>query len=178
MNDFDNSHVPDQKREQIEHMLSEADEPDEQTYAFLCLGALWEKREDWLSAIDNYTKALAAGSRRTDFLYYGNNNLGYSLIQLGRFFDAEGFCLAALEVDPARHNAHKNLGLVRQGQERWQEAAFCFIKAYSLCPNDKRAWHLLMALLRLHPYLLAQSENLRVNIAELEQFSEDTPLPN
>ncbi len=159
--------IDDPELARIERLLSEAEYPDDYAHAYLSLGILGERREDWNGAAYNYSKALAAGSRRIDFTYFGNNNLGYSLIQLSQFDVAEAFCLAAIDVEAARHNAHKNLGLVRQGQERWQEAAFCFIEAYRLCPNDRRALHLLLALLSAHPEVIGQSAGLAVQITEL-----------
>jgi len=75
--------------------------------------------------------------------------------------------LAAIEVDAVRHNAHKNLGLIRQKQNRWLEAAFCFTEAHHLCPDDTRAWHLLSAVLNLEPELLETSTDLRARIANL-----------
>lgn len=151
----------------IEHLLNEAEGPDDRAYAYLSLGVFCERREDWNVAVDSYSKAIAAESQRVDFRYFSNNNLGYSRIQLSQFDEAEGFCLEAIEVNACRHNAHKNLGLVRQGQKRWLEAAFCFIEAYSLCPSDARAWHLLSALFNLHPELLAQSADLRAAFIDL-----------
>jgi Flp pilus assembly protein TadD len=168
--------MDDPERAQIEGFLNEAQSPDEIAYAYLSLGTMCERREDWNGAVDSYSKALCSGSLRADFCYFGNNNLGYSLIQLGRFNEAEGYCLSAIEVEPNRHNAHKNLGLVRQGQERFQEAAFCFVEAYRRCPSDQRAWHLLMALLSGHSELITQSEDLRIQISEFDQRSVNTPL--
>jgi tetratricopeptide (TPR) repeat protein len=151
----------------IERALDEAEGPDDRARAYLSLGLLGEKREDWNAAVGSYAKALAAGSLRADFNYFGNNNLGFSLIQLGRFDEAEDYCIAAMRIDPSRHNAHKNLGLVRQAQGRWPDAAHCFVEAHRLCPIDPRAWHLLSALLQRHPALLAQSAELRSRVAAI-----------
>lgn len=169
------SKIDDPERAQIEGFLNEAQSPDELAYAYLSLGTMYERREDWNGAVDSYSKALCCGSLREDFCYFGNNNLGYSLIQLGLFNEAEGYCLSAIEIEPNRHNAHKNLGLVRQGQEAYQDSAFCFVEAYRRCPSDERSWHLLMALLSGHPELITQSEDLRIQISEFDQRSVNAP---
>ena len=159
--------IDDLERVRIERMLHDAEGPDDRAVAYMFLGVLGERREDWNHAVGSYARALAEGSQRNDIRYFGNNNLGYSLIQLGRFDEAGGYCLAAIELDAVRHNAHKNLGLVRQGQKRWLKSAFCFTEAYRLCPVDTRAWHLLSAVLDLQPELLETSPDLRARIANL-----------
>lgn len=161
------AHIIDLERARYERMLQNAEGPDDRAVAYMFLGVFGERREDWDRAIGYYAKALAEGSQRNDIHYFGNNNLGYSLIQLGRFDEAEEYCLAAIDFDAIRHNAHKNLGLVRQGQKRWLEAAFCFTEAYRLCPDDVRARHLLSAVLGLQPGLLQTSPILCKRIANL-----------
>ena len=128
---YDNAQHRDLEQERYEHLLREARGPDDQARAYLSLGVLDERREEWEGAISHYRKCLATGSERKDLLYYGNNNLGFSLVKLERFDEAEEFCLAAIEMDPARHNAHKNLGLVRQGLGHWLDAANCYVEAYT-----------------------------------------------
>ena len=159
--------IDDPELARFERMLHDAEGPDDRALAYLNIGIFGERKGEWDRAVGYYARALAEGSQRNDFRYFGNNNLGYSLIQLGRFDEAEGYCLAAIELDAFGHNAHKNLGLVRQGQKRWLEAAFCFTEAYRLCPGDTRAWHLLSAVLDLQSELLEMSPDLRARIANL-----------
>jgi len=52
---------------------------------------------------------------------------------------AEICCRAAIALDPARHNTHKNLGLALAGQGRHVEAARCLLEADRRCPPDTRA---------------------------------------
>ena len=157
MTDRDESQTDAPELAEIEQMFKEAKGPDARTHAYLMLGVLRERRGNWSAAVGSYSRALAEGSQHKFLCYFGNNNLGYSLVQLGRFDEAEGYCLAAIEIAPSWHNAHKNLGLVRQGQGRWLEAAFCFVEAYRICPDDPRAWHHLTALLDTEPTILVQS---------------------
>jgi tetratricopeptide (TPR) repeat protein len=149
------------ERTRIEARLADVHTPDERAFGYLLLGGLGERRADWGDAVHQYGKVLAEGPSDEKILYFGNNNLGYSLIQLERFDEAEPYCLTAIGIDPNRHNAHKNLGLVRQGQQRLGEAAACFIEAYRLRPSDRRSWHLLQALLAREPDLLDRDAHLK-----------------
>jgi tetratricopeptide (TPR) repeat protein len=161
------------EREELLKLVREVNNPGAKAFALMKLGSFDEKQEDWVNAVDTYTKAVEAGSPDPFIHYYANNNLGFSLIQLNRFDDAERYCAAAINIDENRYNAHKNLGLVRQGQERWLEAAFCFAEAYRLCRQNKRSWHLLSALMTAHPEILKQSEELRTRITDLGHQSDE-----
>jgi len=162
-------------RTTAEDILRTSGDPDERARAYLMLGSAYEREGNWAAAIECYGDILAVGPADWRVRYLGNNNLGYSLIQLGRFDEAEGYCLAAIAIDPERHNAHKNLGLVRQGQERWLEAALCFAAAHRRCPEDSRAWHLLEGLLARWPELVSRSEQLRSELADLATDGPGTP---
>jgi tetratricopeptide (TPR) repeat protein len=87
----------------------------------------------------------------TDYFVY--NNLGYSLVRLGRFLEAEEGCRQAIEIDPQRPNAFKNLGLALQGQGRHAEAAQCFVKATQVNASDARSLRHLESLLADHAEL-------------------------
>ncbi|MBF0355971.1 MAG: hypothetical protein HQL43_12110 [Alphaproteobacteria bacterium] len=142
-------------------------EQDESGFELLRLGLQSEGEEAWEKAAGYYRQVLALSPRDVVLRYFGNNNLAYSLIQMNRFAEAEKFCHQAIGIDGRRHNAHKNLGLSYQGQERWLEATFSFAKASQIYPSDTRAWHLLSALLGARPYLLSQSEELRCELTQL-----------
>lgn len=63
---------------------------------------------------------------------------------------AEKYCRSAIAIDPARHNAFKNIGFAYQGQGKYSEAAEAFIRAVHLGPRDPRALKLLEDLVRNH----------------------------
>ncbi|SDD81075.1 tetratricopeptide repeat protein [Rhodospira trueperi] len=149
------------ERVRIERRLAVATSANERALAFLLLGLMGERRHDWTDAIHQYCRVLAEEPTDPEVAYFANNNLGYSLVQLSRFDEAEPYCLTAIGIDPTRHNAHKNLGLVRQGQERPGEAAACFMEASRLRPSDRRSWHLLQALLGRVPGLLDRDAHLK-----------------
>ena len=79
-------------------------------------------------AVGFYQHALAMEPTDpfTDYFIY--NNLGYSLVQLSRFAEAEERCRQAIQIDPNRSNGHKDLGLALQGQGRRSEVADAFVK--------------------------------------------------
>lgn len=95
----------------------------------LALGQTGEKARDFEMAVGFYQHALAMEPTDpfTDYFIY--SNLGYSLVQLSRFAEAEERCRQAIGIDPNRSNGHKNLGQALQGQGRLSEAADAFIKA-------------------------------------------------
>ena len=76
---------------------------------------------------------------RNDDWYFLCNNLGYCLNQFGRHAEATSFCRAAIEINPKRHNAYKNLGVALQGQGEYSKAADAYIEATRICPRDGRA---------------------------------------
>jgi tetratricopeptide (TPR) repeat protein len=156
-------------RKQAEELLARPCPPDEAARAHLTLGCVHEHESNWEAAIASYRQVLACDPEDTAVKYFGNNNLGYSLIQLGRFDEAEDCCLAAVDVDVHRHNAHKNLGLVYQGQGRWLDAALSFLTAYELNPRDPRAWHHLEQVLAARPVLLKQSGSLRAGVEAMQK---------
>ena len=157
-------------QKQAEQLLAGPCEPDDAARAHLTLGCIHEHDADWAAAIESYRQVLAAEPQDPMLQYFGNNNLGYSLIQLGRFDEAEDYCVAAIAIDADRHNAHKNLGLVSQGQGRWADAAFSFATAYRRNPLDPRAWRHLEQLLSARPNLLGEHEALRREVEALRRM--------
>jgi len=96
-----------------------------------------------------------------DFAVDLDNNTGYCLNELGRHGEAEGFCRKAIQIDPDRHNAHKNLGVALEGLGRHAEAAASFLAAAEMCPEDQRAFRLLEELSRSHPEIQGQVPDFR-----------------
>ena len=153
------------QRQNAEAALANPCLPDDVARAHLVLGALDEHVQDWGSAITHYRQVVAEAPLDPEIRYFGHNNLGFCLIQLGYFDEAEPCCLAAIEVEPRRHNAHKNLGLVFIGQGRWLDGALALLEACQRNPADPRAWRHLEQLLAAKPGLLEQSADLRRGIA-------------
>ena len=105
----------------VKQLMGMTDDPEKQASYWLALGQLMEQIQDFEGAVDCYKQAYAMEPIASRTWYFINNNLGYSLIQLGRYEDAERCCRAAIEIDRERHNGHKNLGLSLKGQGRYPE---------------------------------------------------------
>jgi len=154
-------------RRRLESELSSTDDPEKQAFYCLKLGALMEDLQDFESAARWYSRGHALEPLDPSVSYFLNNNLGYSLNQLGRFVEAEGYCRIAIEVDGARHNAHKNLGVALNGQKFFAEAAACFVTATRACPQDGRALLLLQKLVAEQPELLSEAPELAKDLEKL-----------
>jgi tetratricopeptide (TPR) repeat protein len=119
----------------------------------LGMGQMMESAGDYQAAVRYYKEAFALEPLHTDVWYFINNNLGYSLNQLGHFAEGERYCRKALEVNPNRPNAYKNLGIALDGQGDFRGAAKCFVAATQANAADARAFRLLEDLLKRHPEL-------------------------
>lgn len=156
------------KRQLSDNVSVLTENSEEVARVSLADGCQCEKRQDWDGAIASYQRAVDADPK--DFLvrYFAHNNLGYSLLQLGRFDEAEEYCEAAIAINPAQYNAHKNLGLAYEGQGRWLDAALSLAEAARLCPENTRAWIHLQHLLIKQQGLLKQSRDLADLVIHLE----------
>ena len=135
-------------------------------------GCCREQRQDWLGAIEQYRRALALDAADPRVRYFGHNNLAYSLLQLGRFAEAEPHCVSAIEINGDQYNAHKNLGLALQGLGRMKDAAICLLNAARLAPGNTRAWLHLQKLLQEHPTLPEQFRDVAAGVAEVRAYYE------
>jgi tetratricopeptide (TPR) repeat protein len=126
-----------------EKMLLYAEDAGEKAYCLLCMGQFKERAGDFKEAAKTYLSAMELPHEQSDDWYFLNNNLGYCLNQLGIHAEAIPFCLEAIEINPKRHNAYKNLGVALQGQGDYSKAAVAYIEAIRICPRDVRALHLL-----------------------------------
>lgn len=130
-------------------------EPDLDAKAgcILAMGQTMEQVGDFAAAVRYYWEAFAFEPTNTWTWYFINNNLGYSLNQLGNYAEGERFCRAAIGINPNRPNGYKNLGLALQGQGRFAEAARCFVQATQADAGDARSLKHLEELLTQHPEL-------------------------
>ena len=126
----------------------------------LGLGQLLEQQHRYAEAEAIYARGAEIPRGPAEVAYFLHNNRGYCLNILGRHAEAECQCRAALAIDPARHNAHKNLGLALVGQGRLAEAARSLLEADCRCPGDTRARGHLRALLAESPEILERDPTL------------------
>jgi len=127
-----------------------SDTPDGKASVHLMTGLVFERMRDYSGAVARYMVGLSLHATDGETRYFLNNNLGYCLNQLGRHVEAEGHCLAAIGVDPQRHNAYKNLGVALQGKGSYPEAAASLLKAAYMYPPDSRSLQHLEDLLAKH----------------------------
>jgi tetratricopeptide (TPR) repeat protein len=115
-----------------------------------------ERRRDYESAIACYSLAFGLEPENDDVWYFLHNNLGFCLNQFAKYAEAEPYCLQAIEINPHRHNAFKNLAVSLQGQGDYIAAAQLYLRATEIAPHDPRAEQHLEALLRDHPEIEIQ----------------------
>ena len=144
----------------LHRLIALVEDAEAQAFYYLSLGQLLEKMGDFDAAIEAYTKAFKREPVEVNVCYLIQNNLGYCLNRRGRHAEAEPHCRRAIAINPDRYNAHKNLGLSLQGQEKFAEAARCFVKATRLCVSDGRAQHHLKILVMEHPELQQEWDDL------------------
>jgi tetratricopeptide (TPR) repeat protein len=94
----------------LEKILSLVDAPGEKAAYLLRMGLVMEQSRDYQAALDTYLRAIELPQESNDVWYFLNNNTGFCLNQTGRHQEAERYFRAAIEIQPDRHNAYKNLG--------------------------------------------------------------------
>jgi tetratricopeptide (TPR) repeat protein len=126
---------------------------------YLCMGQTMEMARDFPAAAGYYKEALALEPMHTATWYFVNNNLAFCLNSLDRFAEAENYSRKAIQTDPNRCNAYKNLGAALAGQGQFSDAAQCLIAATQVNAADDRAFFMLRDLLRDHPELQFEFNN-------------------
>jgi tetratricopeptide (TPR) repeat protein len=145
-------------------LMELTEDPEKRALYWLTLGQIMEEIQDFEKAIDCYKQGYRMEPTSSWVGYFLNNNLGYSMVQIGLFEEAEPYLRAAIEIDPKRHNAYKNLGLSLQGQRKYSEAVNFYLESIRTNPFDPRALKHLEALVDEHPELTTQVPHL------IEQF--------
>ena len=167
----------------VQDLLSRVTDLEQRAYLIMSLGQIAERAKDFELAVRFYREAIGMEPCDPFKWYFIHNNLGYSLNQLGRFAEGEFYCRRAIEISPQPPNAHKNLGLALQGQEKYADAARCFVNATQANASDARATGHLEQLLAEHPELrfefgpLLESCKQAVQIArqQVEKALKDPP---
>ncbi|MFT5498607.1 MAG: tetratricopeptide (TPR) repeat protein [Kiritimatiellia bacterium] len=126
----------------------------------LALGQLEERRGDYEAAANRYRAALSLEPCSSSNWYFIHNNLGFSLNQVGEHEAAVPYLEVAVEIDPARPNAYKNLALSFEALGDVERAAELFIAATQADASDSRSLAHLEALVEAHPALLVDVPSL------------------
>jgi len=138
-----------------DRLLGGSEDLNERAGRLFMLGIAMEGVWQFAEAAAYYRQGLMLEPGDPDLWYFLQNNLGYSLNQLGDFQTAEDFCRRAIEVNSARHNAHKNLGVALAGQGQYREAITSLLTAAEACPQDPRALRHIEEILVGQPELLS-----------------------
>ena len=149
----------------VDGLVGSTAEPEARAALVLGMGQLLEQLGDFPSAIEAYSRGVALEPVGARTWYFLHNNLGYCLNQVERFVDAERWCRVAIQIEPLRHNAHKNLGLACQGQGRHAEAARSLIEAVHCEAGDPRALHHLQDLVGAHPEIADAIPDIHARLA-------------
>jgi tetratricopeptide (TPR) repeat protein len=165
------SHVKrhDEAMKYVHALIQTSRDTEENAFFFLSLGQLMEQKGDYPGAIEYYRGAFCLKPAVTQVWYLVNNNLGFCLNEVGCYDEAERYLLAAIQTDPGRPNAYKNLGLSFQGRGDYVRAADCFIDATLVNANDPRAFRHLETLLSGHPELKDRIPGLPGKLRECRQ---------
>lgn len=141
----------------VERFASYSLNDERKAHFRLVAGIIAEKAGNFRAAVGEYRKGLENPTSSLDTQYFLHNNIGYSLVQLGEFAEAETWCRKAVTIDSTRYNAFKNLGLALEGQGKYLEAAKSLERASLMSPNPRAKAHL-EALLVAHPEVRAAFE--------------------
>ncbi len=143
--------------ERIDALLNEMFENEENSHrradVLFGLGCDMEKRMDYATAVHFYRASRTAEPKNPIIRYFVNNNLGFSLNQLGRFDEAVPVLEEAINISPYQSNAFKNLGLAYQGLGNYEKAVECFYAATKANAADGRSIRHLEELVKEHPEL-------------------------
>eukprot|EP00479_Gromia_sphaerica_P008217 TRINITY_DN3035_c0_g1_i1.p1 TRINITY_DN3035_c0_g1~~TRINITY_DN3035_c0_g1_i1.p1 ORF type:complete len:187 (-),score=33.15 TRINITY_DN3035_c0_g1_i1:3-515(-) len=99
------------------------------------VGELFEELGDTVTAFKNYENAIAFHSTHSRSL----TRLGAIENENGNYDMAHGYLTSSLRVDPTQHQAWFHLGLVRQHQNKDEDASEAFLTGLELettCPVE------------------------------------------
>jgi tetratricopeptide (TPR) repeat protein len=163
----------DSARALLQMFLETNPDNDKKAHCHLALGQIATDEQRFETALNHFLAALKLSPTRTKVSYVLHNNAGYCLNQLARHQEAEQHCRLALEIDPVRPSAYRNLGTSLEGQGDAMSAAWAFVESVKADSSDHRAHHSLSKLVEKYP-------DLRIRCPWIDSainFSND-PLPN
>lgn len=123
----------------IEQLHQISNDPEEKAFCSLSMGQTLEQMQRFEEATARYLEGLKLDPTDAKVAYLLHNNVGFCLNHAKRFSDAENYCRKAIEINPNRHNAHKNLGISLEGQGQPADAVHAYIAAIRTNAADPRA---------------------------------------
>jgi len=148
----------------IQRVIELIEDPEQQAACFLALGQVQEQKGDYRAAAMRYQSGIALEPRDRSTAYFLRNNLGFCLNEMREHEAAVPHLEQALEIDPARSNAYKNLALSHQGTGNLRRAAELFIAATRSNAADPRSLHHLESLIEANPDLLVDVPGLQQDL--------------
>lgn len=150
----------------LDYLMQFTSDAGEKAHYYYSMGCLMEQKNNFTMAVNYYQKAFSLEPTNNDTWYFIHNNLGYSLNKLERYSESERYCRIAIQIQPKRYNAYKNLAISLEGQGKYVDAVEYYIKSTKANSTDRRALLHLEDLLKRKSHLLKENPNL---ITELEE---------
>jgi tetratricopeptide (TPR) repeat protein len=146
----------------LQTWMKRARNPEELAECLLMCGQLAEQVDQHRSAMGFYREALELKPLGRQVNYFLNNNLAFCLNEQAEYQQAMQHCRRALDIDPSRANAYKNLGVSQMGLGQYAEAAATWLQALHIDVSDPRPLEMLEKL------LIAQRTVVQTLIPDIE----------
>ncbi len=143
--------------------MKHSKQPEELSECLLMSGQLAEQVGQVQAAAAFYREGLELKPEAVAVNYFLHNNLAFCLNSLFEYEAAASHCHKAIEYDPSRANAYKNLGASYHGLGQYAQAAAMWLKALHIDVSDGRPLELLENL------LTAQLEAVQREIPDVQE---------
>ena len=137
--------------------------------AYLAQGKVAEAEEQWGLALEHYGIGLSLLPKDTKTGYFLFNNAAHCLNALQLYSEGESYCRRAIDIDPTRPEAYRNLAVSCHGQGNLSGSALCLVEAIKINPFDERTVQLLKQLLTDHPTLSLQCSRIARKLELIER---------
>ena len=136
-------------------LMDHSEGPEEQAFCYMSLGQIAEQNGQYALAIEHYSQGLQLQPKAALVAYYLHNNMASCLNAERKYREGEQYCRAAIEIDSARVNAFKNLGISLRGQGDLIGAAWAYAEASRVDPSDMTTLRLLRKTVAEEPKVLS-----------------------
>jgi tetratricopeptide (TPR) repeat protein len=100
----------------------------------LAQGEIAEANEEWGLALEHHGIGLSLLPKDIPTVYFLFSNAAHCLNELELYFDGESYCRRAIEIDPTRPEAYRNLAVSLRGQGNLRGSALCLVEAIRINP--------------------------------------------
>jgi tetratricopeptide (TPR) repeat protein len=137
--------------------------------AHLARGEIAEAGEEWGLALEHYGIGLSLLLQDSPTAYFLFSNAAHCLNALELYSEGESYCRRAIEMDPMRPEAYRNLAVSLRGQDNLRGSALCLVEAIKINPSDECAVQFLKQLLTDHPTLSLQCSRIARELERIER---------